>query len=187
MRLKTLRHISEDGSRQTSSWHSSCGTYCYIQMRTFADFLVPGTLLWVVATPGDADPRSPSMITSICHKHAERMGYRTSAVVSLCALRTADPTVWKRHHDPEGPWNAKLVRNILTKRNSIVTPPGGSLDVVVAWGNHGKWRDLGAKWLDWASDYTDVLLAIGDRLASGQPPSPSRLSGTSELRVYSRG
>jgi hypothetical protein len=100
---------------------------------------------------------------------AQRWGFGGLDVVNLFGWRTHDPRQLRMADDPIGPRNDVVLRKVVR----------GAGQVVVAWGNAGRWMGRDAQ----------VLTMLGatwclGQTASGSPRHPLYVRSDTELLAY---
>lgn len=103
-----------------------------------------------------------------CMGSARRWGYSGIRVFNLFACRATSPTDLSMAEDPIGPTNDKVIQQICRQ------------DCIVAWGNHGVFRDR-------ASEVLQILrgrpYCIGIT-TKGQPKHPARVGCSTPRRHW---
>ncbi len=106
-------------------------------------------------------------------KRANMWGYAGISVVNLFAFRSPSPAIMRAASDPVGPDNdAVLIR--------VIVDLSESNPIVVAWGNHGRFRNRDQ----------EVLKLLGNKLqvfglnANGTPKHPLYVSHSCQLNQW---
>jgi hypothetical protein len=118
--------------KERSATISPCGLYRYDLIRRWPS---PGGMLvnFIGLNPSTADAEQDDPTIRKCCEFARRWGYDGIVMTNLFAFRATDPRAMRQAVDPVGPENnARLLH---WSRVAAL--------VVVAWGNHGAFRDRG--------------------------------------------
>lgn len=108
------------------------GTYRYSLWREWEPRR-PRTAL-VMLNPSTADAAHDDPTIRRCIRLARAWDYGALEVVNLFAYRATDPTQLRRAADPIGPRNDDYLRRAGRR----------AADVILAWGNGGRWQGRGA-------------------------------------------
>lgn len=103
--------------------------YRYVLTREFM-FGSRGAILFVLLNPSTADENKNDPTIRRCIDFSKLWGFRSMMIGELFAIRSIDPHVLLRHHDPVGPSNDHFLQ-IMAQEADLV---------VCAWGNWGKVR-----------------------------------------------
>jgi hypothetical protein len=126
------------------------GVHRYLLWRIWDERLP--RLLWMLLNPSTAGGNTDDPTLRKCHTFSSTWGYGGLEVVNLFALRSPYPSGLKSASDPIGAENDRF----------IVAAANRSSSVVVAWGNHGAFRERGRAVLDLLSCSTSrTVLCLG--------------------------
>lgn len=143
---------------------SDCGLYRYILSRGDMD---QPYILFVMLNPSTADATMDDATVRSCTRIAKYNGYDNFAVVNLYAFRATHPHIMLTAEDPIGPktdWWIDLASQRASK-------------VIVAWGNHAKWKRANEV-VEILRRDNPVLYSLGTN-ANGSPKHPLyQASGT---------
>jgi len=89
------------------------------------------TVLFVMLNPSLASQRNDDPTLRRCMSLAHSWGFRRLAVVNLFGFVTPEPRELRLAQDPIGPRNDAIIRQRARSADSVI----------VAWGNHGVWKD----------------------------------------------
>lgn len=139
---------------------SPCGSYRYRLDRAWTPPLfgvLAGFVLWVMLNPSMADARVDDPTIRRTMGFSMRWGFSRSIVANLFGWRSTDPDALHGVHDPVGPDNDDVIRELARDAARIV----------VAWGSHPMARARAEV----------VLPLLGPRLAlrltkTGAPEHP---------------
>jgi hypothetical protein len=134
------------------------------------------SLTWVMLNPSVAGAEDDDATIRKCVGYAKRWGYGAIRVLNLFDLIATDPDRVREHPEPCSPanelaWRTWLFPALGGRWNAIDVRP----DVVVAWGDGGRWRDQD----QWAAR---EFIAAGIEptclgvTQAGQPLHPGRTS-----------
>lgn len=87
---------------------------------TTAPRLLPKVVLWVMLNPSTADAEQDDPTIRRCISFSQMWGFDALAVVNLYALRSTNPSALKRHPDPVGPENNKIIRSALERADMVL-------------------------------------------------------------------
>ena len=110
---------------QRSAVLSTDREYCYRLERTWNARLK--RVLWVTLNPSTADEVVDDQTVKRCIAFSDAWGFGGLVVGNLFALRSADPSVVVRHHDPVGPENDGHLLSMAEECSVVVAAWGGSL------------------------------------------------------------
>jgi hypothetical protein len=116
------------GTEATATF-SPCRRYRYALTRTWAD--APGAV-FVTLNPSTADALADDPTIRRCIGFARAWGCGGLTVVNLFGLRATDPAQLTRVHDPVGPDNDVVIRDVVTRAADFPA----QRPVVAAWGAH---------------------------------------------------
>jgi hypothetical protein len=136
---------------------SPCGNYRYELWRRWSD---GPELIWILLNPSTADARRDDPTIRKCIGFSRLWGYGGMRVLNLFAFRATRPAALRRAADPVGPNNNRTLRKYAAR------------ECIIAWGNHGDFRDRAAPVI---SLLHGPVFTLG-LTASGQPKHPGRLS-----------
>jgi hypothetical protein len=111
------------------------GAYRYRLWRT-CDASRP-RITWVLLNPSTADATHDDSTLRRCLTFSQAWGYGRLDLINLFALRATKPQALYAADDPIGPTNDQY----------LATAVRGATTVIVAWGQHGKWRQRDAAML----------------------------------------
>lgn len=89
------------------------------------------SICFVMLNPGTADGERDDPTIRRCIGLAKAWGYGTLEVVNLFAYRTSYPKLLRKAMDPIGPENDHYLRTVAATVERVV----------IAWGNHGSYKD----------------------------------------------
>lgn len=108
-----------------SAEFSPCKSYRYVLRREWGD---GKTVVFIGLNPSTADERFDDPTVRRCIRFAQDWGFKRMVMANLFALRATDPRVMKRHDDPIGPDNNRVLQDLVAAAGLAVA----------AWGVHGK-------------------------------------------------
>lgn len=108
---------------------SEDGRYRYLLGRHISD--APRRLLFIMLNPSSADANKSDSTITRCINFARNWGYGTMEVVNLFAFRTPYVKALRQADDPIGAYNDAWIRRALHEAD----------EVVLAWGNHGAYKN----------------------------------------------
>lgn len=154
---------------------SSCGRYRYQLRRTWDEKLRPYVI--GMLNPSTADDEVDDPTIRVCMTRARKLNCGSLIVWNLGALRATDPKLWMRSNCPIGArndWWIKYTLQECSERNGIA---------VVAWGNHGTFRERGKVALRalYEAEVQPMCLGVTN---NGQPRHPLYVSSNTELRPF---
>jgi hypothetical protein len=128
---------------------------------------------FVMLNPSTADDLKNDPTITRCINLARFWGFGGINVVNLFAYRTCDPTHLRKITKPVGKENDKHIES-----NAF-----NSSRVILAWGNHGSWRERDQEVLELLNDFD--LGCIGSN-KSGQPKHPLYSPSDAVLQKFER-
>ena len=143
---------------------SPCGTYRYTLTRGWGTADGRWRVLWIMLNPSTASHLEDDRTIRKCQKFARAWGCNGITVANLFALRARNPKELYRHRDPVGPDNDEAIRK-------VATAPGTRL-VVVAWGQHGAFRNRGLIVLERLVEWGVQPMRLGAVTKGGHPWHP---------------
>lgn len=159
---------------------SPCGTYRYALTRDWypkmpqhEDGPTMRHVLWIMLNPSMADANDDDRTIRKCQKLSKAWGYNGITVANLFALRSTDPKALYRHPDPVGPANDEVIE-------AFATALGTGL-VVVAWGQHGAYRNRGLIVLERLVAAGVQPMRLGPATKGGHPWHPLYRADDTEL------
>lgn len=134
-------------------------------------------LTYIMLNPSIADAEVDDATIRVCCGRAKLLGYKGIVVYNLFALRSVSPKELYNHSDPIGPSNNRYLENRLKELYRQNEP------VIIAWGNHGSFKNRDKEFLEMSREYNTKLLAL-KITKSGQPAHPLRISYNQDLIPY---
>ncbi len=115
----------------TDGWanFSDDGQYRYLLGRHISD--TPCRLLFIMLNPSTADAKKSDSTITRCINFARDWGYGTMEVVNLFAFRTPYVKALRQTDDPIGTDNDEWICGALHEADAVV----------LAWGNHGAYKN----------------------------------------------
>jgi hypothetical protein len=104
-----------------------------------------------------------------CVGFAKTWGFGSLEVGNLFALRSTDPKAIYDHSDPIGPDNDIAIQGIVQRSDRVI----------VAWGNHGKYKDRDKQVLRMIPSPEALSIT-----ASGSPAHPLYINGKTMPKLY---
>lgn len=128
-------------------------------------------IAFIMLNPSTATETVSDPTIRRCIGFAKTWGFGALEVGNLFALRSTDPEALYGHSDPIGPENDSAILGIVSRSDKVV----------VAWGNHGKFKGRDKQVLGLIPH--PVALKI---TASGQPIHPLYVEGSVIPKDYPR-
>ena len=88
------------------------------------------TVSFIMLNPSRADAQINDPTITRCINFAKSWGYGRLEVVNLFAYRTSKPSLLKQAAEPIGQDNDRFILESVNRSNRVI----------LAWGNHGAWR-----------------------------------------------
>lgn len=161
---------------QGSAHISNCGRYRYELRRWWGDTDKDGWCVFVMLNPSTANADIPDPTMTRCVNYARAWGFGGLIIVNLFAFRATDPNAMCKAENPIGIENDCYIDEALRVGRRVV----------VAWGDHGRFRFRGR-------EVIARILAMGiEPLCFGltnlaQPRHPLRQRNDAELIPVTRG
>ena len=130
------------------------------------------TVSFIMLNPSRADAQINDPTITRCINFAQSWGYGRLEVVNLFAYRTSKPSLLKQAAEPIGEDNDRY----------ILESVEGSERVILAWGNHGRWRKQDLYVLQLLKTYKH-LYSLGIT-KKGCPRHPLYLHKTTQSQQY---
>jgi len=130
-------------------------------------------LIFVMLNPSTADEQTLDATVSKCVSWARDWGHGGLWVLNAFALRSTDPRVLYRHHDPVGPQNDVAIRLTL-KQNPDAR-------VVVGWGRHAVKLKRQRRMLELMEDRDLYCLGVN---IDGSPEHPLYIAKETQPKLY---
>lgn len=153
---------------------STCERYRYSLTRVWDADLPPVNIIGL--NPSRADESLDDPTVRRCINFAKSWGFGTLWLTNLFAYRAVEPKDIKIIDDPVGPDNDEYIKTFAHYTHKVCS---GS--VVLAWGNHGVYRDRAATVLDLLGAYNVKVISITKK---GQPAHPLYLKKDLKLKGY---
>ena len=158
-----------DRKTNKGAMFSPCKRYRYMLWRSWN---TKPKLVWIMLNPSTADQRVDDPTIRRCISFAYNFGYGGIYILNLFAFRATSPKQMKMEADPVGPENDEWLLNY--KKH----------DILLAWGNHGKFMDRDQKALEILKGARLFCLKLtGDQ----QPAHPLYLSKSLIMIPFSNG
>ena len=146
------------------------GNYRYLLWREWNNS--NKTISFIMLNPSRADAQINDPTITRCINFAKFWGYGRLEVVNLFAYRTPKPSLLKQAIEPIGKDNDRYILESVEKSDRII----------LAWGNHGAWRQQDLYTLQLLRDYSHLYsLGITKR---GCPRHPLYLPVSSQPQVF---
>ena len=123
---------------------------------------------FVLFNPSTADDKEDDRTIKACISIAENLGYGGFYVTNLFAYRTSFPKELKNFTEPEGEKNDDYIKKYANL----------SKDIIVAWGNHGSFKNRDKHLIDTLSEI-NTLYCLG-HTKKGNPRHPLYLKRTTK-------
>lgn len=154
---------------------SPCGTYRYLLTRTWYMGGPMNHVAFVMLNPSSAAADVDDRTVRKCQEFARRWGHNGISVLNLFALRATDPDELRRHPDPVGEANDDVIETVVTG--------AGTDRVVVAWGQHGAYKNRGLIVLDKLRAWGVEPMRLGPPTKGGHPWHPLYRGYDTELEA----
>ena len=146
------------------------GNYRYLLWREWNSNFK--TVSFIMLNPSRADAQVNDPTITRCINFASSWGYGRLEVVNLFAYRTPKPSLLKQVTEPIGKDNDRFILESVDR----------SERVILAWGNHGKWKKQDTYTLELLKQYNHLYsLGITKR---GCPRHPLYLRSTIKPLPY---
>jgi hypothetical protein len=149
---------------------SDCGKYRYELFRGW-NYSEP-KILFIMLNPSTADAQNDDPTIRRCMGFAKSWQYGGFYVANLFALRATNPKEIYKAADPIGK------DNLFYLHRAAVLQCNG--EVICAWGNHGRYKNIGNQVLEALWDWGVVPNCFG-LTKKGQPKHPLYLKNETEL------
>jgi hypothetical protein len=146
------------------------GVYRYKLWRTF--LLGEGTVLFVCLNASKADAKISDPTVTRCIHYAQRWGFLKYFMANIFGLKSTDPGELYKADDPVGPDNDAAILEMAEESDLII----------MAFGNHGLYRNRGAEVIQLLKGYK--LHYLGDFTKEGCPRHPLYLRGDLEPKEF---
>jgi hypothetical protein len=111
---------------------SPCRTWRYTLWRGWGGLFDDGRYVQFIGlNPSTADERQDDPTIRRCMEYARSWGYDSMCMTNLFGFRATDPKVMKRHAEPVGADNDKLLVEVASSASLVIA----------AWGAHGVHQD----------------------------------------------
>lgn len=118
--------------------------------------------VWIMLNPSTADADNDDPTIRRCIDFTVRDGNCSLIVVNLFAFRATEPKEMKKAADPVGPTNDMFIRQVCQTAG----------DIVLAWGNHGKFRKRDTEILSLLKHNNYAPVYCLGRNVNGSPKHP---------------
>ncbi len=146
------------------------GNYRYLLWREWSNS--NKTVSFIMLNPSRADAETNDPTITRCINFAKSWEYGRLEVVNLFAYRTSKPSLLKQAAEPIGKDNDRFILESVEKSDRVI----------LAWGNHGAWRQQDVYTLQLLKNYNHLYsLGVTKR---GCPRHPLYLRGTTEPVIY---
>lgn len=149
-----------------SAIYSPCERYRYSLDCSLIETSLPfgraQRCLWIMLNPSTATEEQFDPTVRRCWGYSNAWGYESMTVCNLFALRSTDPGALKRIADPVGPDNDRYIQWQAARADLIV----------LAWGNHGTFRDRGVAVIRLLGVDARSKMRVLKLTGTGQPAHP---------------
>lgn len=132
-------------------------------------------IVFIMLNPSKADASIDDPTLRRCVNFAKSWGYGSLIVVNLFAYRTASPLELRQVDDPVGQQNDRCLKKAIRSANQVV----------VAWGNHGKFMQRDRLVLELLSKHNFQPHCLGIT-QGGQPRHPLYVKCCTQLIDYKK-
>jgi len=145
--------------------------YCLQEPNLFGEEEEENAIAFLMLNPSTADENKSDPTVTRCQNHARRLGYNALYVLNLFAYRATDPKDMYAANEPIGVENDKFIDSICE----------GVDEVVLAFGNHGEYRD---RWKIVERLKGKTNLKYLELNQSGMPKHPLYVASETDLKDW---